>query len=370
MSSLSDLDKVVLIEAIQQQQRAAMMIVVVASHQLNPMSIIPLPVLIELDNPPRLRPTLPPRVNISDFSEDDALLRCRFTKYEMGKIVEAMGLPGIIKTENRLKFCAVDGLFILLRRLSYPATLDLLATEFGRDPTSVSRIFNHMLDLVYSQYAGTLHLWKGLTRSRVRKYTRSITEYDSAVINVWSFIDGTHRDIARPSDSEEQIATFNGKDRTNQLRYQLIVAPDGLFVSTCGPYVGTRHDVRMLQDSKIQELLSPIVVQNVTNMIYGDAAYRGEPLVMHPFIDAQRGTWQRQYNKLMSRMRVRIENQFAKTYNLFAFTSLKKNQRVGNMPVALFFFVGILFVNIHTCMHGCNMPFRMDCPSVEEYLSI
>lgn len=224
-----------------------------------------------------------------------------------------------------------------------------------------------MLHLVYQRYSQHLKLWPGVTAAKVAAYAAAITRLNNAVIDIWAFLDGTHRDTARPQ--LHQRATYNGKNRTHQLRYQVLLAPDGLFVSCCGPFVGTRHDVTILQESGLQAALRPIVTQqDRVYQIYGDAAYQGQPLVMHPFIDPVPHSIQARYNTELSSLRTRVENNFANMNNHFAMTLLKKSQRSGLQPVALYVLVNVLFINIHTCLRGANVPFDISPPSLEQYL--
>jgi len=102
--------------------------------------------------------------------------------------------------------------------------------------------------------------------------------------------------------------------------------------------------------------------------MYGDAAYQGEPLVMHPFISAAPRSPQAHYNRELSSLRTRVENNFANMNNHFAMTLLKKTQRSGLQPVALYVMANMLFINIHTCLNGANVPFDISPPTLEQYL--
>jgi nuclease HARBI1 len=277
-----------------------------------------------------------------------------------------MRLPSTI-TVNRVTVSAIEGLAMMLKKLNYPCRLYDVSLEFGRNISSTGRIINHMLLLVYNKYQQHLKLWPGVTPARVAAYADAVTRFNPAIIDIWSFLDGTHRDIARPE--LQQRTVYNGKDRTHQLKYQLVLAPDGLFVSCCGPFVGTWHDVHILHDSQLQPALQPIVVgPQRTYMIYGDAAYQGQPLVLPPYVDPPVGSPFARVNAAFSSLRVRIENNFATMNNHWCATMLKKSQRSGLQPVALYFFVAVLFTNIHTCMNGTNVPFDINPPTVQRYL--
>ena len=323
---------------------------------------------------PRLYPTLPPRLDIRAMTDDDAEINFRFTISEMDRIITAMQLPATF-TVNHVVFTALDAVAVTLRRLAYPNRYPDLVQLFGRDEASIGRIFNRTLMHLITRYRQHLELWPGVTAAAVKRYAQAITQYQPAVVEIWAFLDGTHKDIAIPE--QHQRATYSGKSRTHQLKYQLLIAPDGLFVSTRGPYVGSKHDVAMLQESRLQVALQPLVVHphptatdgsNLIYMIYADAAYQGQSLVMAPFRDPNTRV-QRVYNDVLSSLRVSVENGFAKVSQLFPYMNLKRSQRTGLQPVALYFFISVLFTNIHTCLHHSNVPFNIDPPSLERYLS-
>lgn len=389
MDQLSD-DDVVMLVAMIQHQHASMQLIFqhwlmqqqqMLQHRLRQKKAAVIHYLMVINSPvlytlplsffmdvgeSRLYAATTPRLDIMNLSDADATHRFRFSVPELARIANAMRLPTIIKANNAA-FSAVEALAIMLRRLSFPCRLRDLSVEFGRDVTTIGRLFNHMLLLMDQQYGQHLKLWPGVTAAKVAAYAASITRFNPAVIDVWAFIDGTHRDIARPQ--LHQRATYNGKHRTHQLRYQLVLAPDGLFVSCCGPFVGTRHDVTILQESGLQPVLHPIVTQPPKQyMIYGDAAYQGEALVLHPFISPAPHSIQARYNRELASLRTRVENNFANMNNHFAMTLLKKSQRSGLQPVALYVMVNVLFINIHTCLNGANVPFDISPPSLEQYL--
>lgn len=62
----------------------------------------------------------------------------------------------------------------------------------------------------------------------------------SPINNCWGFIDGTARQICRPSINQQDY--FSGHKRYHCLKYQAIATPDGIIINLQGPYIGRRHD--------------------------------------------------------------------------------------------------------------------------------
>ena len=81
---------------------------------------------------------------------------------------------------------------------------------------------------------------------------------------------------------------------------------------------------------------------------------------------------QQLYNKRMSAVRECVEWGFGNIVGLWKFIDFKKNMKVLLQPVGKLYMVGGLLTNIHTCYNGnqTSMYFRVDPPSVQEYLHV
>jgi hypothetical protein len=310
---------------------------------------------------------LTPRVDLSTWEESDCITKFRFSLPEIVHITHLMGFPSSI-TVNRVIVPAETAMAMVMRRLAYPARLSDIAPEFGLDVSSTGRIINYMLEQIMDRYGTHIHLWPGLTPSRVSRYAAAITSLEPAVIDIWGFIDGTFRDICKPE--VHQRASYSGYERGHGQKYQGVLCPDGLIVSMQGPFVGSKNDLGMLQDSGLQGDLLPIVTQADGRQLqlYGDRAYRGQPIIMCPFSRVNATEAELAYNKCMSGQRVSVETAFGKVTQYFAMTDLRRNMRSGLQPTAAYYLVSTLFTNIHTCMHGSNVPWMIAPPSVEDYL--
>ncbi len=70
----------------------------------------------------------------------------------------------------------------------------------------------------------------------------------TALDNCVGFIDGCLLPIARPSGLLQR-ATFSGHNRTNRLKWQAVVGPDGIVMHLFGPLEGRRHDMTLFKKS-------------------------------------------------------------------------------------------------------------------------
>lgn len=69
----------------------------------------------------------------------------RFSVEQLKQLVVALQIPEVMHTEERDRFHGIEGLCIVLRRLSYPVRYFDMVHLFGRQTCSLSRIFREML---------------------------------------------------------------------------------------------------------------------------------------------------------------------------------------------------------------------------------
>ena len=165
---------------------------------------------------------------------------------------------------------------------------------------------------------------------------------------------------------------YNGHKRVHSIKFQSVVAPNGLIANLAGPYEGRKHDAGMLADSG---LLNQLQVHSFTPAgnplcIYGDPAY---PLRVH-----LQGPFRRNlpllqnqvlYNKEMSRVRVSVEWVFNDIINYFAFLDYKKNLKLGLSAIGKMYISCCLIRNAHTCLYRSITSnfFNIDPPNLTDY---
>lgn len=207
----------------------------------------------------------------------------------------------------------------------------------------------------------------------LRKFADAVRRCGSPLPNCWGFIDGTIRKISRPISGQRMM--YNGKDRCHALKYQSVTTPDGIIRHLTGPYPGTMHDARMLDESGLDPVLRANMVQDgITYCLYGDPAYRKTPYLLRPF----RGilladTPEYIFNQRMARVRVTVEWGFGKLNSNWASGNFSVAQKLFQSKCGLgpqYIVMGLL-TNLHTCMHGSQTSkfFNLQPPTAEEYMS-
>lgn len=314
------------------------------------------------------------RFRLMDLSDELCLNNFRFDANSVIRLRDALHFPAILRCPNGTLVEADEALCILLRRLVYPNCLCDLQETFHRTTPELSMIFNTSLQHVYRNYRGLLtnldHWW--LDQHHLQTYATAISTQGAPLQRCWGFIDGTLRPICRPGQDQQEV--YNGHKRVHGLKFQSVVIPNGLVANLYGPMEGRRHDSAMLAESQLLDQLD-LLFQGVNNQelfyLYGDPAYPLRPALMAPYRGAILDEQQQQFNHQMNRCRQSVEWGFCKIIQNFAFLDYKKNLKLYLQPVGMYYIVGAILTNCHTCLYGSQTGafFGVQPPNLEEYLN-
>ena len=142
-----------------------------------------------------------------------------------------------------------------------------------------------MTNLIYENWN---HLLNNLNKSWLspqclQGFCNTIHQKGAALSNCWGFVDGTVWPISRPNGSQNIL--YNGYKIVHAIKFQSVVAPNGLVANLYGPIEGKRHDSGMLAMSGLLDALQRYSVSPYghTLCIYGDAGYPLRPCLQAPF---------------------------------------------------------------------------------------
>ena len=154
-----------------------------------------------------------------------------------------------MKCPNGVLVDGTEALSVLLKRFAYPCRFADMVPRFGRPVPQLCMITNRMMDYLFDEYSHLLadlnQPW--LSRDRLGHFAATIHDKGAPLENCWGFIDGTVRPLCKPD--ENQRILYNGHKRLHGIKFQSVVAPNGLIASVFGPVEGRRHDSGMLVDS-------------------------------------------------------------------------------------------------------------------------
>jgi hypothetical protein len=261
--------------------------------------------------------------------------------------------------------------------MAHPVHYNQMKLYFGRSNGWLSLVFNETITYLARKYQKFLKFdQRRLTPDAIRKYCEVVHNHGGPDL-VWGFVDGTTRDICRPS-TMDQRSFYSGYTKTHCLKYQGVVTPDGLISSLYGPVTGKTHDARLWKETGIEMELRETfhgVDRLRVPLVYADSGYKVFSYGLTGAITTGRGLTadEARYNRLMSEFRTGIEHSFGnvscKHWRSLSFTL---GQAAGWSAVGAMYLVGVLLANCRNCMHPNQTSQYFDCPPPEchEYLGV
>ena len=152
--------------------------------------------------------------------------------FELGDLplhAEALKIPDKIVCPNHTVATGMEALFIMLKRFAYPCRFNNMIPRCGRSVSELclitSEVTNHLFDTHDYLLRYLDHPW--LQPNHLEELANTIHSS--------GFVDGTIRPICRPG--EHQRLVYNGHKRVHAIKFQSVVAPDGLVANLYGPTV-------------------------------------------------------------------------------------------------------------------------------------
>ena len=314
------------------------------------------------------------KFDLGRLTEDECWYRFRFKKGDIPRVVNALSLGTEIVTYDRHVVSSIEAFCLLCRRFSFPVRLCDLVPEFARPVPTISIVANHMVEHLDDGFGHLLtsmdQAW--LSRDNLENMAAAVAGKDAGFDNCWGFVDGTGRQICRPG--EDQGAYYNGHKRKHILKYQAVMAANGMYAHFFGPIVGSRHDATLMVRSGILDQLeqfsfapdgSPLV-------IFGDPAYPISQHLQTGFKGAALSAQEMEFNRSMSAVRISVEWGFKEITTYFAAMDFKNNiGKVLLSPVGKYYKVCAFLQNLRTMLYGNQTSnyFGMEPPTLEDYLS-
>ena len=311
--------------------------------------------------------------DLDNLSDDECRNELRFFKNDIFYLREILDFPEEITCYNGLKVSGIESLCLLLKRFAYPTRFLDMMPRFGRPIPQMCMVVNQAMNLIYANWNRLLtdfnQNW--LSPRNLQIFADRIHQSGAPLQNCWGFVDGTVRPVCRPGRGQRQV--YNGHKKIHALKFQSVVAPNGLIANLYGPVEGRRHDSAMLARSGLLPLLQQHSVgpNGNTLCIYGDPAYPLRPRLQRPFRGAHLTQLQREWNKAMSAARVSVEWVFGDILNYYKFLDFKKNLKIHLSAVGKMYIVCAILHNARTCLYGSTTQNYFDCqpPHVSEYFS-
>ena len=164
-------------------------------------------------------------------------------------IHDLLQLPPFLILPNCMHVSSIEAFCTMLHRLSTSIHLPELSHFYGCVPSVLSQIYNQMIEMVYLQLELLFHWdhWR-LTVEKLREYSDAIFENGGDWVQfahgIFRFINGTFQEITHPLTNQEMF--YSGWKHCHRIKFQGIMAPDGMIVHVAGPFTAKHHDMWML----------------------------------------------------------------------------------------------------------------------------
>ena len=141
-----------------------------------------------------------PAFQLNNIEEAECKAEFRVEKRDLPRLVEALQLPDTFKCEQRSTCGAMEGLWMLLKRLAYRCRYSDMIPRFGRSVCVISLITNNVIDKIYDTHAHRITEWNNLLLSPLdlEHYANAIARQGAVLNNCFGFIDDTVRAISMP----------------------------------------------------------------------------------------------------------------------------------------------------------------------------
>lgn len=291
----------------------------------------------------------------------------RFAKEDIPLLVTFFNLPLLIKLPNRQSVDVNICWCILLRKLAFPVRLCDLELQFGIHRSTISRILSFMVNYILDHYSYLICLRKCHCVANSNAWKTAVFNAGSALTTCVGFIDGTTRAICRPKKHQKKL--YNGHKRYHCIKFQAVTMPNGLIMDLAGPFIGIRHDCRMVLESGINNKLNYCLQE--TEVIYGDPAYGLGNHIVCPYEHANLLPNEIEFNRKMAGVRISVEWGFGRVVSLFKGLHYGKHWKLFLQPVGLYYKAGAILTNVHACLYGNEISHYFgNQMTMEEYFHI
>ena len=249
------------------------------------------------------------------MEDDECVSGFRFKKNDVYALFDALGIPDELICKDGFKVDGIEAFCVFLKRYAYPCRYVDMVSRFGRAIPQLCMMNNTVLNRIHTQWDHLLTNFnqQWLSPQNLVDYAQKVHNKGAPLNNCWGFVDGTVRPVCRPGVNQRVL--YNGLKKVHAIKFQAVVAPNGMVANLFGPIEGRRHDAALLANSGLlQSLQQHSVAPNGDVLcIYGDPAY---PLRQQlQFGGANITPVQRHYNQAMSSVRVSVEWVFGDVIN-------------------------------------------------------
>jgi hypothetical protein len=218
------------------------------------------------------------RLNLNALNEEECKKSFRFGHSDIKKILVQLQLPDVIITpEHKDRVLVVEGLCLVLRRLSYPCRWFDLQYQFGRHVSALSRVFYYVMHLILQKVKHGLFFYNA-SRYELNMFANAFAlKGVPNALSLFGVIDTKKHYITKPT--RHQRSMYSGHKRQHCVKYQTLEAPNGLIIHCSTGDDGRRGDGYILRRSGLINVLRGNVIF-LGFKVLGDSAYPNNDVIV------------------------------------------------------------------------------------------
>ena len=309
--------------------------------------------------------------DLEELTDDECYAEFQFSKTDIFTLKDVLNIPEEVTCSRRLAVSGTEALCVLLQRFSHPVKFDNMEARFGRPANQLRKIASAITNMVYNKHRHRLSSLQQewLSPVNLQRYAEAIHAAGSPLDNCWGFVYGSLIQVA----ATPKARIYNGSKRISDMKFQSVVAPNGLIAHLYGPLEGKRHDCTMLRESELLpqlELYSRSLTGNPL-CIYGDMKYPMRQQLQMPFHGEDLHPAQQAYNTSMASLTKGVQWVFDDINGYLNFMDFKRNAPTEFGAVKKAFIVCAILRNVHTCLYKSTTTdfFGVSPPSIQDYFS-
>ena len=155
-------------------------------------------------------------------------------------------IPTILRTPERDRFHAIEGLCIVLRRLVFPVRYMDMVQLFGRSRAGLSRINRYMMSWIYARWSHLVEFDAARVLPNAETWAAAVrAKAPDAYENVMMFLDGHVQFTCRPCPAADRRPPGVSADAIQRAQYcyykhhhgfklHALISPSGMVVHYYG----------------------------------------------------------------------------------------------------------------------------------------
>ena len=173
--------------------------------------------------------------DLDGMEDAECLAEFRVHKRDIPVIADYLQIPDTFYCEQRSVCNGIEGICMLVRRISYPCRYGDMISRFARPVPVLSMITNTVLDFIYDTHRHRITQWNDtvMNPAQLQVYANAISAKGAPMENCFGFVDGTVRPICRPKQNQRIV--YIGHKRVHSLKFQSVALPNGIIGNLYGP---------------------------------------------------------------------------------------------------------------------------------------